>query len=114
MAQVRPTRRSARVTPRPELLTCKPTAVHTEVVGQDTELSKPFPARGFGVGVIDQPDPVVRGTGPCPPARTGPPNATKPSIVSVATATVEKRFIADPLPSLSPTWRTDRTNLVSD
>jgi hypothetical protein len=29
--------------------------VHAEVVGQDTAWSKPFPARGFGLGVIDQP-----------------------------------------------------------
>ena len=29
--------------------------MHTEVVGQDTALSTPFPARGFGLGVIDHP-----------------------------------------------------------
>src|SRR5215831_10654198 len=49
--QVPPLRRSASVTPSPDPHTCKPTAVHTEVVGQDTALSTPFPARGFGVGV---------------------------------------------------------------
>jgi hypothetical protein len=50
-----PLRRSASVTPSPDGLTCRPTAVHTEVVGQDTALSAPFPARGFGLGVIDHP-----------------------------------------------------------
>src|SRR6516225_634252 len=53
--QTPPLRRSASVTPSPDCLTCKPTAVHAEVVGQDTAWSKPFPARGFGLGVIDQP-----------------------------------------------------------
>jgi hypothetical protein len=50
-----PLRRSASVTPSPDCLTCEPTAVHTAVVGQDTALSKPFAARVFGLGVIDQP-----------------------------------------------------------
>src|SRR5215468_4991140 len=35
-AQTPPLRRSASVTPSPESLTCRPTAVHTAVVGQDT------------------------------------------------------------------------------
>src|SRR5690348_13177073 len=54
-AQTPPLRRSASVTPSPDALTCRPTAMHTEVVGQDTALSAPFPARGFGLGVIDHP-----------------------------------------------------------
>src|SRR5262249_20243791 len=54
-AQTPPLRRSASVTPTQESLTCRPTAVHTAVVGQDTALSAPFAARAFGLGVIDQP-----------------------------------------------------------
>jgi len=54
-AQMPPLRRSASVTPSPDSLTCRPTAMHVEVVGQDTALSAPFPARGFGLGVIDHP-----------------------------------------------------------
>ena len=54
-AQTPPVRRSASVTPSPDALTCAPTAVHTEVVGQDTALRKPFAARGFGLGVTDHP-----------------------------------------------------------
>src|SRR6516165_8021328 len=54
-AHTAPLRRSASVTPSPDSRTCKPTAVHTDVVGQDTALSAPFPARGFGLGVIDHP-----------------------------------------------------------
>jgi hypothetical protein len=61
--QVPPLRRSASVTPSPDVRTCKPTAVHTEVVGQDTELSAPFPARGFGLGVTDHPDPGATAAG---------------------------------------------------
>jgi hypothetical protein len=55
-----PLRRSASVTPSPDSRTCKPTAVHTKALGQDTAgpsaaPNKPFPARGFGLGVIDHP-----------------------------------------------------------
>src|SRR5258708_158696 len=71
--QTPPLRRSASVTPSPDSLTCKPTAVHTEVVGQDTALSAPFPARGFGLGVIDHPDP-----GAAAPASTRPPPSPPP------------------------------------
>jgi len=57
-----PLRRSASVTPSPDFVTCKPTAVHTEVVGQETAgpsaaPNDPFPARGFGLAVTDHPDP---------------------------------------------------------
>jgi hypothetical protein len=69
-------RRSASVTPSPDSRTCKPTAVHTEVVGHETVLSKPFAARGFGLGVIDHPGTeALTGTEalagiPAAPART--------------------------------------------
>src|SRR5262249_6323681 len=69
--QVPPLRRSASVTPSPDSRTCNPTAVHTEAVGQHTALSTPFPARGFGVGVIDHPDPGVTGESARTPAVTG-------------------------------------------
>jgi hypothetical protein len=71
-----PLRRSASVTPSPDSLTCKPTAVHADAVGQDTALKKPFPARGFGLGVTDHPAiEVLSGTEalagiPAAPART--------------------------------------------
>jgi len=85
--QAPPLRRSASVTPSPDSRTCKPTAVHTAVVGQDTALSKPFPARGFGLGVIDQPDPAVPGESARTPAVTGAPVASKITTAPVATAT---------------------------
>jgi hypothetical protein len=95
--QVPPLRRSASVTPRPDPLTCKPTAMHTEVVGQDTAgpnanavPNKPFPARGFGVGVIDHPDPGADGESARTPAVTGPPAASK---ITAAPAAAQARLI---------------------
>src|SRR6266702_3621008 len=85
-AQTPPLRRSASVTPRPDSRTCKPTAVHTDLVRQETALNKPFPARGFGVGVIDHPDPAVSGESARTPAVTGAPVATKITAAPVATA----------------------------
>ena len=62
-AQMPPLRRSASVTPSPDSRTCKPTAVHTEVARQDTALSTPFPARGFGLGTTDHPRPDAAAAG---------------------------------------------------
>ena len=86
-----PLRRSASVTPRPDSLTCRPTAVHTEVVGQETAgpcaaPNKPFPARGFGLGVIDHPDLGVSGESVRAPAVTDPPIANKITAAPVAAA----------------------------
>src|SRR5215468_9753600 len=69
--QILPRRCSASVTPSPDSRTCKPTAMHTDVVGQDTALSAPFAARGFGLGVTDQP----RGAPAGAEARAGIPAA---------------------------------------
>jgi hypothetical protein len=90
--QVPPPRRSASVTPSPDPLTCKPTAVQTEVVGQETAgpnaaPNKPFTARGFGVGVIDHPDPAGSGDSARTPAVTGPPAASKITAAPVTAAT---------------------------
>jgi hypothetical protein len=89
-AQVPPLRRSASVTPSPDSRTCKPTAVQTGLAGQDTALNTPFPARGFGVGVIDHPD--LAGSGECArtPAVTGPPTANK---ITAAPAAAAARLI---------------------
>jgi hypothetical protein len=94
-AQVPPLRRSASVTPRPDPRTCKPTAVQTEVVGQDTAgpnaaPNTPFPARGFWVGVIDHPDPRASGESARTPAVTGPPAASK---ITAAPVTAAARLI---------------------
>src|SRR5262245_19145315 len=89
-AQAPPRRRSASVTPRPDARTCRPTAVQTEVAGQDTALCKPFPARGFGLGVIDHPFPAVSGECARTPAVAGPPVASK---ITAAPATTATRLI---------------------
>src|SRR5262249_38861005 len=83
--QVPPLRRSASVTPSPDARTCNPTAVHAGLVGQETALSKPFPARGFGVGVIDHPDPGFTGECARTPAVTGPPATSKITAAPAAT-----------------------------
>jgi hypothetical protein len=90
--QVPPLRRSASVTSSPDSRTCKPTAVHTGLAGQDTALSRPFPARGFGVGVIDHPAPgsaagSARPPGWPPTSRTfAPAGATNAATASTAEA----------------------------
>ncbi|HEX9413771.1 MAG TPA: hypothetical protein VF916_09745 [Ktedonobacterales bacterium] len=48
---------SARLTPTPEVLTYVPTAMHELAVGQVTQKSWPVGISGFGLGVIDHPDP---------------------------------------------------------
>jgi hypothetical protein len=84
-AQTPPLRRSASVTPSPDSRTCKPTAVHTEVVGHETALSTPFAARVFGLGVTDHP-----GTGALADAAAP---AAGPSNTSAATAATAARLI---------------------
>ena len=66
--------------------------MHTEVVGQETAgpcaaPNKPFPARGFGLGVIDHPDLRVGGESVRAPAVTGPPVASKITAAPVAAGT---------------------------
>lgn len=106
--QVPPLRRSASVTPSPDPLTCKPTAVHTEAVGQETAgpnaaPNKPFTARGFEVGVIDHPDPAGSGDSARTPAVTGPPAASKITAAPVAAATrLIRPRIAPPHPPQEP------------
>jgi len=56
-------------------------------VAQETALSKPFPARGFGVGEIDHPDPGLTGECARTPAVTGPPATSKITTAPVATTT---------------------------
>src|SRR5215510_9173613 len=86
-----PLRRSASVTPSPDSRTCKPTAIHADVAGQETALSAPFPARGFGVGVVAHPDPGACGERARAPVVTGPANAKRPAIKRVAPGTSKKR-----------------------
>src|SRR5215469_13209579 len=50
-----PFHRSARVVPRPEVLTCTPTAMHELDPVHDTQNSCPVGISGLGVGVTDQP-----------------------------------------------------------
>jgi hypothetical protein len=57
MRHVLPFQRSARATPTPEALTYVPTAVHEVTPVQDSQNSWPVGTRGFGLGVIDQPEP---------------------------------------------------------
>src|SRR5262249_45818853 len=65
-----------------------------------TALSTPFPARGFGVGVIDHPDPGVTGESARTPAVTGAPAASKITAAPVAAATrLIRPRIATPPPS---------------
>jgi hypothetical protein len=56
MRHVLPFHRWARVTPTPEALTYVPTAVHEVAPVQDSQNSWPVGTRGFGLGVIDQPE----------------------------------------------------------
>jgi hypothetical protein len=57
MRHVLPFHRSARATPTPEALTYVPTAVHEVTPVQDSQNSWPVGTLGFGLGVIDQPEP---------------------------------------------------------
>jgi hypothetical protein len=53
--QERPFHRSARLAPRPEVLTCTPTAMHEFDPVHDAQNSCPVGISGLGVGVTDQP-----------------------------------------------------------
>ena len=62
---------SARVTPTPEVLTYVPTAVHEVTAVQDSQNSWPVGTLGFGLGVIDQPEPAaLAGVARVPTTRT--------------------------------------------
>ncbi len=86
MRHVLPFHRSARVTPTPEALTYVPTAVHEVAPVQDSQNSWPVGTRGFGLGVIDQPDPEA----PAGVARV-------PTRSTAATSKMDL-FIANPFP----------------
>jgi hypothetical protein len=53
--QERPFHRSARLAPRPEVLTCTPTAMHELDPVHEAQNSCPVGISGLGVGVTDQP-----------------------------------------------------------
>jgi len=57
MAHLPPSPCSARVTTTPEPLVKSPTAVQEVELAQETPMSWPVRAKGFGVGAIDHPDP---------------------------------------------------------
>lgn len=95
-----PLRRSASVTPSPDSRTCKPTAVHAEVVEQDTALSAPFAARGFGLGMTDHPGPgaLADAAGPtfaCAAAPAAGPISTTAAPVATTPRRIRPR-IANP------------------
>src|SRR6266542_673068 len=87
MRHVLPFHRSARVTPTPEALTYVPTAVHEVAPVQDSQNSWPVGTRGFGLGVIDQPDPDAFAGAARVPTR------------STAATSKMDLFIANPSPS---------------
>jgi hypothetical protein len=114
--QVPPLRRSASVTPSPEFVTCKPTAVHIEVVGQETvgpnaAANELFPARGFGLGVIDHPglEALAGAAGvtfACAAAPTAGPSSTTAAPVATVARRNRPRIATPPLPGKKTArWR---------
>src|SRR5215475_3052357 len=90
--QAPPLRRSASVTPRPDSRTCNPTAMHTAVAGQDTAVSTPFPARGFGLAVIDHPRTgALADAAGVTPACAAAPAAGPSSTIAAPKATTARR-----------------------
>jgi hypothetical protein len=98
--QALPFHRPARLAPRPEVLTCTPTAMHEFDPVHDTQNSCPVGICGLGVGVTDQP-----GTGaPADAAFADPaaPTAGPSNTTAAPTATAARRIrprIATPLPA---------------
>src|SRR6516162_1096200 len=96
--QVPPLRPSASVTPSPDFLTCKPTAVQTDVVGQETAgpnaaPNEPFAARGFGLGVTDHPGiGALAGAAGIPFACAAAPAAGPSSTTAAPVATAARRI----------------------
>src|SRR5215471_14095314 len=88
--QALPFHRSARLAPRPEVLTCTPTAMHEFDPVHDTQNSCPVGICGLGVGVTDQPGAgAPAGAAFADPAAptTGPSNTT-----AAPTATAARRI----------------------